>query len=88
MTSGVPAFNDIPYDFNLFLDICQGLRPEIIKGTMPEYVDVMKRCWDSNPDKRPTAEELKNYFKEWSAQYECSYDERIPVPSKWWIYII
>jgi len=32
MTSGIPAFNNIPHDFTLALNICQGLRPEIIEG--------------------------------------------------------
>src|SRR5204863_2277899 len=31
MTSGIPAFNNISHDFNLSLNICQGLRPEIVK---------------------------------------------------------
>ena len=44
MTSGVPAFHNIPHDLNLSLDICKGIRPEIIEGTMPEYVESMKRC--------------------------------------------
>jgi hypothetical protein len=28
MTSGIPAFHVILYDFNLSLDICKGKRPE------------------------------------------------------------
>ena len=28
MTSGISAFNNLPHDFNLSLNICQGLRPE------------------------------------------------------------
>src|SRR6266498_2857578 len=65
MTSGIPAFNNIPHDFNLSLNICQGLRPEIIEGTMPEYAELMEKCWDSDPNKRPTADELIKYFDEW-----------------------
>ena len=40
MTSGVLAFHNIPHDLNLSLDICKGIRPEIIEGTMPEYVEL------------------------------------------------
>src|SRR6266542_7151713 len=36
MTSGIPAFNKRSHDFDLTLDICRGLRPNIIEGTMPE----------------------------------------------------
>jgi len=101
MTSGIPAFNNIPHDFNLSLNICQGLRPEIVKGKVPkifddvedqkkfedmevEYTKLMKRCWDSDPDKRPTVEELYGNFRKW--YYDAfdfnDYKKRIPVPGK------
>jgi serine/threonine protein kinase len=53
LTSGVPPFNDRPHDFQLALDICKGERPDIIEGTPQCYVDLMKKCWDSDPLKRP-----------------------------------
>ena len=81
MTSVIPAFNNMPHDFNLSLNICQGLRPDIIEGTMPEYAELMKQCWDSDTNKRSTAEELIEYFKEWENKYEYSH-KRIPVPGK------
>ncbi len=40
MTSVVPAFHNIPHDFQLSLKVCKGIRPEIIEGTMPEYVEL------------------------------------------------
>ena len=85
MTSGVPAFHNIPHDFNLALDICKGVRPKIIEGTMPKYVELMKRCWDNNPEKRPTASELSNIFGEWDNKYPIEKDEgkRIPVPGNY-----
>jgi len=79
MTSGIPAFNNLPHDFDLALNICQGLRPNIIEGTIPEYAELMKKCWDPNPNKRPTAQELADYFKEWLKKYYI-YSERIPAP--------
>ena len=82
MTSGVPAFHDISHDFQLSLGICKGVRPEIIEGTMPEYVELMKRCWDNDPEKRPTAKELRKIFEKWDKEYPIEKDEekRIPVP--------
>jgi len=85
MTSGVPAFHNIPHDLDLSLNICKGIRPEIIEGTMPEYVDLMKRCWDNDPEKRPSASELKQIFDEWDGKYPIEKDEekRIPVPGNY-----
>ncbi|POG64961.1 kinase-like domain-containing protein [Rhizophagus irregularis DAOM 181602=DAOM 197198] len=82
MTSGIPAYCDVPHDLNICLNICRGDRPEIIKGTMPEYVELMERCWDNEPEKRPTAKELANTFDEWNKKYPMEEDEekRIPVP--------
>jgi serine/threonine protein kinase len=85
MTSGVPAFYNIPHDLNLSLNICRGTRPEIIEGTMPEYVELMKRCWDNDPEKRPAASELESIFDEWRVKYPIERDEekRIPVPGNY-----
>ena len=85
MTSGIPAFHNIPHDLNLSLNICKGIRPEIIEGTMPDYVELMKKCWDNNPEKRPTASELKQIFLVWNEKYPIEEDEekRIPVPGNY-----
>ncbi|UZO16463.1 uncharacterized protein OCT59_007851 [Rhizophagus irregularis] len=59
-----------------------GIRPEIIEGTMPEYVELMKRCWDNNPEKRPTVDEVEDIFGKWDTTYSMEEEEekRIPVP--------
>ncbi|RGB24129.1 kinase-like domain-containing protein, partial [Rhizophagus diaphanus] len=58
-TSGVPPFNNRPHDLQLCLDICkEGERPEIIENTLQCYIDLMKRCWDKDPSKRPSALEI------------------------------
>src|SRR5215469_2627026 len=89
MTSGVPAYHNIPHDLDLSLNICRGIRPEIVEGTMPEYIELMKRCWDSDPEKRPTANELKNIFDEWQIKYSIEKDEknRIPVPGNYNLFL-
>jgi hypothetical protein len=82
-TSGIPAFTDRSHDFDLSLDICKGLRPKIVESTLPVYARLMKRCWDSDPNKRPTADELVEILSCWYDYYPkfVSYD-RIPIPSK------
>ncbi|GET51430.1 kinase-like domain-containing protein [Rhizophagus irregularis DAOM 181602=DAOM 197198] len=64
-TSGHPPFNYEEHDQNLVLDICEGKRPGIIKNTPKCYIDLMKKCWDSNPSNRPTIMMLENVISEW-----------------------
>jgi serine/threonine protein kinase len=60
MATGRQPFNNRAHDESLILDICEdGIRPEINELEAPEcYIDLMKRCWDSNPDNRPDAIEI------------------------------
>ncbi|GBB84629.1 hypothetical protein RclHR1_01120017 [Rhizophagus clarus] len=64
-TSGIPPFNNRAHDFQLALSICKGERPEIIENTPQRYIDLMKRCWDEDPLRRPSASEVKAIIKEW-----------------------
>ncbi|POG78770.1 kinase-like domain-containing protein [Rhizophagus irregularis DAOM 181602=DAOM 197198] len=64
-TSGVPPFNDREHDIQLSFSICKGERPEITENTPQCYVDLMKKCWDEDPLKRPSSEEVLNTIKKW-----------------------
>ncbi|CAB4420642.1 unnamed protein product [Rhizophagus irregularis] len=64
-TSKILPFNDKAHDFQLALSICKGERPEIIKNTPQCYVDLMKKCWDEDPLKRPTSKEVLNIIENW-----------------------
>ncbi|PKB97483.1 kinase-like protein [Rhizophagus irregularis] len=64
-TSGVPPFNNRAHDIQLSLSICKGERPEIIKNTPQCYVDLMKKCWDENPLKRPSSNEVLSIITNW-----------------------
>ncbi|GES75243.1 kinase-like domain-containing protein [Rhizophagus clarus] len=64
-TSGVPPFNDRAHDFELKISICKGERPEIIENTPQCYVDLMKKSWDKDPLKRPSASEVSNIIANW-----------------------
>ncbi|RIB28511.1 hypothetical protein C2G38_2059123 [Gigaspora rosea] len=38
---------------------------------MPQcYVDLMKRCWDNDPEKRPMASEIYEVIQSWINNYE------------------
>jgi serine/threonine protein kinase len=55
VTSSQPPFyetDETAYDFNLALSICDGKRPQVIKGTPACYVELMKKCRDPDPSKR------------------------------------
>ncbi|RGB36606.1 kinase-like domain-containing protein [Rhizophagus diaphanus] len=64
-TSGVPPFNKRAHDFQLSLSICEGERPEIIENTPQCYVDLMKKCWNENPLKRPSSKEILSIIDNW-----------------------
>jgi serine/threonine protein kinase len=64
-TSGVPPFNDRAHDLQLSLGICKGERPEIIENTPQCYVDLMKKCWNEDPLKRPSSKEVLDIIEKW-----------------------
>jgi hypothetical protein len=64
-TSGVPPFDNRAHDLQLSISICKGKRPEIIKDTPHYYVDLMKRCWNKDPLKRPNASEIGEIIYSW-----------------------
>jgi serine/threonine protein kinase len=72
-------FSNCAHDNILALNICNGVRPEINEPEAPKcYIDLMKRCWDSNPDNRPNAVEVYrsiDFFN--SCQYHRQSNEDI-----------
>jgi serine/threonine protein kinase len=46
-------YNNRAHDIQLSLSICKGERPEIIENTPQCYANLMKKCWDEDPLKRP-----------------------------------
>src|SRR5439155_10339761 len=57
-TTGKKPFYDRSHNHCLILDILEGKRPEIADDTPKFYADIMKKCWDPNPENRPTAKEI------------------------------
>ncbi|POG74636.1 kinase-like domain-containing protein, partial [Rhizophagus irregularis DAOM 181602=DAOM 197198] len=64
-TSKISPFNDKAHDLQLALSICKGERPKIIENTPQFYVDLMKKCWDEDPLKRPSSKEVLDIIKNW-----------------------
>jgi len=77
VATGRQPFDGLKHDERLALDICRGIRPEINELEAPKYyIELMKRCWDSNPDDRPknaTEVDIMN----WSFNnFECEEEYR------------
>ena len=49
-----PFYNQ-PHDHILALDICRGLRPPIRMETPKFLKELIEKCWDANPENRPTS---------------------------------
>jgi len=55
--------NDYPYleadDMELALKVCRGYRPNMDEIKVPQLLkDLIKQCWNADPKKRPSSEEL------------------------------
>ncbi|POG64521.1 kinase-like domain-containing protein [Rhizophagus irregularis DAOM 181602=DAOM 197198] len=62
IATGRPPFDGRKHDEDLANRIMSvdDFRPEINEQIVPKcYIDLMKRCWDSNADNRPSATEVK-----------------------------
>ncbi|RGB37528.1 hypothetical protein C1646_638904, partial [Rhizophagus diaphanus] len=44
----------------LIIDISDDLRPPIVTNAPEGFIELMKECWNSNPDKRPTATDVNS----------------------------
>jgi serine/threonine protein kinase len=65
-TTGCKPFANIEHDVNLIYKIIDGKRPEITKDTPECFANLMKRCWDSDPSKRPLITEITESLNDWN----------------------
>ncbi|RIB25399.1 hypothetical protein C2G38_1997388, partial [Gigaspora rosea] len=67
ISSGSIAFSKYDGDDqNLVTGIClNGLRPNIHESTATCYAELLKQCWDNDPNKRPTALEIYETITNW-----------------------
>src|SRR3954454_5907572 len=64
VATGRQPFADCAHDQDLALSICNGIRPDITEKEAPKcYIDLVKKCWDPNPDNRPNASEIENLIE-------------------------
>ncbi|CAG8454793.1 16949_t:CDS:2 [Racocetra fulgida] len=64
LTSGLRPHSNRDHDGFLILNILNGLRPEIVDNTPLFFVELMEKCWDADPLKRPTADHIYQTLNE------------------------
>ena len=66
ISSGMVAYSGQKYDYHsMAIRILDGLRPPIPKGIELCYINLLKSCWDSDPEKRPSASEIYETIENW-----------------------
>ncbi|CAB5367069.1 unnamed protein product [Rhizophagus irregularis] len=74
IASGRQPFDDYAHDYNLALDICKGVRPEINEPEAPRcYIELMKKCWDLNPNNRPNIFEVNELITSFYKLYDRNF---------------
>ena len=48
----------------MIVQLLQKLRPEIPRSCPKSIADLMQRCWDADPNKRPEMEEVVSMLEE------------------------
>ncbi|PKK72507.1 hypothetical protein RhiirC2_379281 [Rhizophagus irregularis] len=75
ISSGQPPFNNYEHDYDLAMNIVNGIRPKIVPGTPLEYKNLMKQCWDADPSKRPDICILRKKIREINLFYQTKSSE-------------
>ncbi|PKC59043.1 hypothetical protein RhiirA1_470017 [Rhizophagus irregularis] len=77
ISSGQPPFVDYEHDYDLAMNIVNGIRPKIVSGTPLEYKNLMKQCWDADPSKRPDIYTLRERIGEINLFYQSKSNESL-----------
>jgi len=56
--TGRRPFWDRTHNTDLIIEICDGVRPPIVTNAPDGYIELMQKCWDLDPNKRPTAADI------------------------------
>ncbi|GES77798.1 kinase-like domain-containing protein [Rhizophagus clarus] len=70
ISSGQPPFINYEHNYDLAMNIINGIRPKIGSGTPLKYENLMKQCWDADPSNRPNIETLRNKIRELNLFYQ------------------
>ncbi|RIB09569.1 hypothetical protein C2G38_2108295, partial [Gigaspora rosea] len=80
MTTGQRPFDGHEFDHKLAFKICKrGLRPEFASGTPKCYIELAEKCMDSDPQKRPSADNGYVTISGWQDKIAISNVNKIKV---------
>ncbi|KAF0501388.1 kinase-like protein [Gigaspora margarita] len=68
LTSGTSSFGNAENRYIICIQILQGYREEVIPNTPSDYAELYKCCWDSDPQKRPSLDEILEVLDEISSK--------------------
>ncbi|RGB28004.1 kinase-like domain-containing protein [Rhizophagus diaphanus] len=72
ISSGQTPFINYEHNYDLAMNIVNGIRPKIVSGTPLEYKNLMKQCWDADPSKRPDIDTLWKKISEVNFDYQIN----------------
>jgi serine/threonine protein kinase len=70
LTTGCKPFANIEHDTDLIYKIIDGERPKITDDTPEEFANLMNKCWNSDPEKRPLAKKVCEKLNLWANMEE------------------
>jgi serine/threonine protein kinase len=70
-----PPFINHEHDYDLAINIINGMRPKIISEMPLKYKNLMEQCWDADPLKRPDTDTLLEEINEIKLYYQNNPNE-------------
>ncbi|RIA89452.1 kinase-like domain-containing protein [Glomus cerebriforme] len=65
LTTGCKPFANVEHEHSLVYKIIDEKRPEITNDTPEDFANLMKKCWNSDPKKRPSAIRVHDIINYW-----------------------
>lgn len=59
----IHPFNNVKSQYRIYQDILHGVRPKIPNSLPEKWKDLIEHCWDSNRLRRPTFEQIVQYYE-------------------------
>ncbi|RIB26459.1 kinase-like domain-containing protein [Gigaspora rosea] len=77
MSTGQRPFDGHEFGTKLAVKICNGLRPAFARETPKCYIELAERCMNSDPQKRPSAQDIYYKINNWLYEIASSDDNEI-----------